>query len=156
MATPTPTASNGAEPPGATASNGAEPPGATASSGAPTFCPGRTWPPYPLGGIPGISAVSTDRATIEIVNRTGRTVYYRVSGWQLGQYETCQGLGEIEVQGGPIVSGATEVVKIDPGWQPAGIPVTIGFWAEVCGEACHREPNAAMTVELSPLEPPAS
>ena len=55
--------------------------------------PGRTWPPYPLGGIPGITAVSTDRATVEITNRTGRTYYYRVSGWELDQFETCRGGG---------------------------------------------------------------
>ena len=60
-------------------------------SSPPTFCPGRTWPPYPLGGIPGITAVSTDRATVEITNRTGRTHYYRVSGWELDQFETCRG-----------------------------------------------------------------
>jgi hypothetical protein len=130
-----------------------DPPSAASS---PTFCAGRTWPPYSMGDVPGITAVSTDLATIEITNRTGRTVYYRVSGWQPGQFETCRALGEIEVQGGPIAASGTEVVKVDAGWQQAGIPVTIAFWDRRCGEGCSSEPVAAMTVELSPLEPASS
>lgn len=130
---------------------------ATPSPSTPsTFCPGRTWPPYPLGGIPGIAAVSTDRATIEITNRTSRTFYYRVSGWQPDQFETCRALGEVEAQRGPIAPGATERVIVDPGWQQAGVPVTVALWDKPCGEACVREPVAAMVVELSPVEPAAS
>jgi hypothetical protein len=129
---------------------------APAPSAATTFCPGRTWPPYPLGEIPGIAAVSTDRATFELTNRTGRTYYYRVSGWQPDQFETCRALGEVEAQRGPIAPGATERVMVDPGWQQAGVLVTVAFWDKPCGEACQREPIAAMIVGLLPLEPAAS
>jgi hypothetical protein len=136
-------------------------PSATASvapspSAATTLCPGRTWPPYPLSEIPGIAAVSTDRATIELTNRTGRTYYYRVSGWQLDQFETCRALGELEVQRGPIAPRTTERVMVDPGWLQAGVRVTVAFWDKPCGETCQREPLAAMIVGLSPLEPAAS
>lgn len=123
---------------------------------SPTFCPGRTWPPYPLNGIDGITAVSTDRHTIEITNRTDRTWYYTVVGWQLEQFETCRALGEYEVVRGPIAPGATERVTVDPEWSRMGVPVTVGFWDERCGEACNREPIAAMDVELSPVVPVAS
>ncbi len=131
-------------------------PVASPSADSATFCPGRTWPPYPLSGIPGITATSTDRATIEITNRTGRTYSYRVSGWQLDQFETCRVLGEVEVQRGPIAPGATERVRLDVSWWQSGAPVTIAFWDEPCGEACQREPAAAMQVELSPIGPAAS
>lgn len=138
-----------------------ESPTATTSTSSPrsspaSFCPGRTWPPYPLHGVPGITVVSTDRATVEITNRTDRTYYYRVSGWELAQFETCQGLGELERQRGPIAPGATERVMVDPGWQQAGLRVTVALWDRPCGEACTREPIAATIVELSPLEPAAS
>lgn len=154
------TASPSAAPPSASGPSVEGPP-ATASaasspSSPPTFCPGRTWPPYPLGGIPGITAVSTDRATVEIANRTGRTYYYRVSGWELDQFETCRAFGELERQRGPIAPSATELVMVDPGWQQAGLRVTVALWDKPCSEACDSEPVAAMVVELSPVEPGAS
>ena len=79
---------------------------------SPTFCPGRTWPPYPLSGIDGITVVSTDRQTIEITNRTDRTWYYTVAGWQLDQFETCLAFGEYEVSRGPIDAGTTVRVTV--------------------------------------------
>ena len=45
---------------------------------------------------------------------------------------------------------------VDPGWQQAGLRVTVALWGKPCGEACAREPVAALVVELSPLEPAAS
>ena len=126
------------------------------SAAPPTFCPGRTWPPYKLGGIPGITAISTDRATIEITNITGQTWYYRVSGWGLDQFETCRALGEVEVQRGPIAGGATERVMLQGNWEQMNVPMTIAFWEKPCGEACRTEPIAAMQVVRSPLEPAAS
>ena len=123
---------------------------------SPTFCPGRTWPPYPLNGIDGITAVSTDRHTLEITNRTDRTWYYTVVGWQLDQFETCLAFGEYEVSRGPIDAGTTVRVTVGQDWLQLGIPVTVGFWDERCGEACNREPIAAMDVELSPVVPVAS
>jgi hypothetical protein len=121
-----------------------------------TFCPGRTWPPYPVGGFPGLEAASIDRATVAITNGTGMTWYYRVSGWQPAEFETCRALAELEVVRGPIAPGATERVTVDPTWRQAGVPVTIAFWDEPCGEGCQREPVAAIGVELSALEPAAS
>lgn len=125
-------------------------------SPSPTFCPGRTWPPYPVGGVPGITAVSADRATVEITNHTGRTIYYRVSGWEPDQCETCRAVGEVEVQRGPLAPGSTERVMVDAGWHQAGVPVTVAKWDGPCGEACAREPVGAMVVPLSPVEPAAS
>ncbi len=121
-----------------------------------TFCPGRTWPPYRLAGIPGITAISTDRATIEISNHTAQTYYYRVSGWEFAQFETCQAFGELERQRGPIAPGATDSVMVDPGWQREGRRVTVALWDKPCGEACTAEPVAAMVIELSPLRPASS
>jgi hypothetical protein len=109
-----------------------------------------------VAGLVGVAARSVDRATIEITNRTGRTIYYRVSGWEPGQFETCRALGEIEVVRGPLAPGATEWVMIDPGWQQAGVPVTVAVWDRACGEACAREPVDAIVVPLSPVEPAAS
>ncbi len=129
---------------------------AVAASPSPTFCAGRSWPPYPIGPIAGLTARSVDRATVEITNHTAKTIYYRVSGWQPDQFETCRALGEIEVQRGPLDPGATERVMIDPGWQQSGVPVTVAVWDRPCGEACSREPVRAMDVPLSPLEPAAS
>ncbi len=129
---------------------------AISPSPSPMFCAGRSWPPYPLGGMAGLTARSVDRATIEITNHTAKTIYYRVSGWQFDQFETCRALGEIEVQRGPLDPGATERVMVDPGWQQAGVAVTLALWDRPCGEACSREPVGAMVVPLSPLEPAAS
>ena len=55
-------------------------PGISSADASPSFCAGRTWPPYPIGGVEGITAISTDQATVEITNGTDRTYYYRVSG----------------------------------------------------------------------------
>ena len=107
-------------------------------------------------GYPGITAISTDRATIEITNHTGRTWYYRVSGWQLDQFETCRALGEVEVQRGPIAAGTTERVMLFGNWEQLDVPITIAFWDKRCGEACQREPIAAMVVVRSLIEPAAS
>jgi len=131
-------------------------PGAASPSIASTFCPGRTWPPHPLGGVPGITAVSTDRATVQITNGTDRTYYYRVSGWEPVQFETCRAWGELERQRGPILPGAAESVMVDTAWRQAGIRVTIAFWEQPCGEACAVNPVAAMVVDLSPVEPASS
>lgn len=126
------------------------------SAAPPTFCPGRTWPPYRLVAIPGITAISTDRATIEITNHTGRTWYYWVSGWQLDQFETCRALGEVGVGGGRIAARATDRVMLQGNWEQLDVPITIVFWDKPCGEACQREPIAAMQVVRSLLEPAAS
>ena len=133
----------------------ATPPADPSPSTPPTFCPGRTWPPYPLGGIPGITVVSTDRTTITITNRTSKTYYYRVSGWQTDQFEFCRALGEVEFGRGPIAPGATERVGVASDWQRAA-PVTVGLWDKPCGEACVSEPVAALIVELSPVAPASS
>jgi hypothetical protein len=155
-ATPTPSAS------ATTGAGGPTPASPTPVKSTPaprstaTFCPGRTWPPYRLVGIPGLTAVSTNRATIEISNHTARTYYYRVSAWELAQFESCRAFGEVERQRGPIAPGATESVMVDPGWQQEGRRVTIALWDKPCGEACTAEPVAAMVIELSPLEPASS
>lgn len=128
----------------------------TSASPSPTVCAGRTWPPYTVGALAGVVARSVDRATIEITNQTVRTIYYRVSGWQPEQFETCRALGEIEVVRGPLAPGATERVIVDPGWQQAGVPVTVALWDRACGEACAREPVGAMVVPISPVQPGAS
>jgi hypothetical protein len=123
----------------------------------PTFCPGRSWPPYQLGSIPGITATSKDRATIEITNRTERTYYYRVAGWQPAQFETCRALGEEEVEEGPIAPGGTVQVMIVAFADRMDVPITVAFWDKPCGEGCQRAaPIAAMLVARSPLEPAAS
>ena len=118
-----------------------------------TFCAGRTWPPYALGGIPGVTAVSTDKATIALTNQTDRTYYYRVSGWQETEFETCVGLAELEAVRGPIAPAATESLNVDPTWRESGVRVTVAFWEESCGESCSTEPVTAIAVELSPTEP---
>jgi len=116
-----------------------------------------TWPPFDLGGIPGITATSRDRATIEITNRTDRTFYYRVAGWQPAQFETCRAFGEEGVEEGPIAPGATVGVMIAAFADRMDVPITVAFWDEPCGEGCQRAaPLAAMLVERSPLEPAAS
>lgn len=97
-----------------------------------------------------------DHATIQITNRTTQTIYYRVSGWEPDQFETCRALGEIEVARGPLAPGATERVTVDPGWQEGSVPVTVAVWDRACGEACARAPIGALVVPLSPIEPPAS
>ena len=127
--------------------------GASPSAAPPTFCAGRTWPPYRLGGIPGITATSRDRATIEITNGTTRTYYYRVSGWHPEQFETCRAFDEREVERGPIAPGATVQAMIWAFGDRLDVPVTVAFWDEPCGEACHREPIAAMQVLRSAIEP---
>jgi hypothetical protein len=126
------------------------------AAASPTSCAGRTWPPYPLGEIEGITAVSTDRQTIEITNRTDRTYHYRVAGWQLDQFETCLALGDYEVERGPIAPGATERVMVGANWWRMGVPVTVGLWDERCGEGCNREPTGAIDIELAPNVPLAS
>jgi len=36
------------------------------------------------------------------------------------------------------------------------LPVTIGFWPDICGEGCTRPPFSGMVVERSPVEPLSS
>jgi hypothetical protein len=123
----------------------------------PTFCAGRSWPPYQLVGIPGITATARDRATIEITNRTDRIYYYRVAGWQPAQFETCRALGEEEVAEGPIAPGATVRVGIVAFAERMDVPITVAVWDTQCGEGCQRAaPIGAMLVERSPLQPAAS
>jgi hypothetical protein len=127
------------------------------SGAPPTFCAGRSWPPYQLVGIPGITATARDRATIDITNRTDRTYYYRVAGWQPAQFETCRALGEEEVEEGPIAPGATVHVGIVAFADRTDVPITVAVWDTQCGEACQRgAPIGAMLVERSPLQPAAS
>ena len=129
----------------------------TSPAGDPaTFCAGRTWPPYPLGDVPGVTARSTDAATIEISNGSSERYYYRVSGWEPTRFETCNALAELEVQRGPIDPGATELVTLDPTWRDAGVQVTVAYWQQRCGEACAEDPFAATWVELSPKDPVAT
>jgi hypothetical protein len=45
---------------------------------------------------------------------------------------------------------------VHPEWQQEGVRVTVALWDKLCGEACIREPLAAMVVELSPVEPASS
>ena len=143
----------GSASPATLATDSPEPPLRAAS---PTSCAGRTWPPYRLGEVVGLAVDSTHRATIEITNRATLTYYYRVAGWEPAQFETCRALAEVEAQRGPIAPGATERVAIDPNWWQSGVPVTVAFWDEPCGEGCQREPFAATQVELSPVEPIAT
>jgi hypothetical protein len=119
-------------------------------------CPGDTWPPYDLGGIPGIAARSIDRATVELTNRTDRTWYYRAAGWQVEQLETCRGLLEFEIERGPIAAGAAVQVALAAFGERIDVPITIAFWNEPCGEACQRAPVAAILVVRSPDEPASS
>lgn len=101
--------------------------------------------------------MSRDRATIEIVNHSDRTYYYRVAGWQPAQFETCRALGEQEVQEGPIAPGATVQVMIVAFADRMDVPIAVAFWDQPCGEGCQRAaPIAAMLVARSPLEPAAS
>jgi hypothetical protein len=124
---------------------------------APTFCAGTSWPPYQLVGIPGIEAKARDSATIEITNRTDRTYYYRLAGWQLTQFETCRALGEEEVQEGPIGPGATVHAGIVAFADRTDVPIIVAIWDTRCGEGCQRAaPIAAMLVARSPLQPAAS
>ncbi|MEW6223091.1 MAG: hypothetical protein AB1627_00530 [Chloroflexota bacterium] len=130
---------------------------ASPSAAPSTSCPGRSWPPYRLGSIPGLAASSRDRATIEITNRTDRTYYYRVAGWQPDQFETCRALGEEAVEEGPIAAGSTMRVMIGAFADRLEVPITVAFWTEPCREGCQRDaPIAAMVVARSPLEPAAS
>ena len=123
----------------------------------PTMCAGRSWPPYQLGTIPGVTATSTSRATLQVTNRTERTYYYRVAGWQPAQFETCTALGAEEIEEGPIARGATVQIGIAAFADRIEVPITIALWAERCGEGCQRDaPIAAMLVERSPLEPASS
>jgi hypothetical protein len=123
----------------------------------PTFCAGRTWPPYASAGLPGLTARSRDRATIEITNATGRTYYYRVAGWEAAKFETCEALGEEEVEEGPIAPGSTVQVSIVAFMDRPDVPVTVAFWDKPCGEGCQRDaPAAALVVERSALEPASS
>ena len=138
-------------------------PGAVAPSLAPSppfavqpNCPGDRWPPYDLGGVPGITARSFDRATVQLANRTGQTWYYRVAGWQVEQVETCRGLVESEVERGPIAPGATIQLTLGAFVGRMEVPITIAFWDRRCGEACSRAPVAAMELVRSPEEPGSS
>jgi len=130
---------------------------ASASVAPPTFCAGRTWPPYQLVGIPGIEAKARDSATIEITNLTDRTYYYRVAGWQPAQFETCPAFGAEEVEEGPITPGATVRVGIVAFADQMDVPIIVAVWDTPCGEGCQRAaPIGAMLVERSPLQPGAS
>jgi hypothetical protein len=64
-------------------------------------------------------------------------------------------LVESEVERGPIAPGATERVTLGQLAERIGVPVTIAFWDQPCGEACQRAPIAALLVVRS-LEEPAS
>ena len=127
------------------------------SVGTLTFCPGGTWPPYLLGRIPGVTATSRDRATIEITNRADRTYHYRVAGWHLDQFETCRALGEQVVEEGPIAPGTTVLVTIVAFKDRIDVPIIVAMWDKPCGEGCQRAaPIGALLVARSPLEPAAS
>jgi hypothetical protein len=123
----------------------------------PTFCAGTSWPPYQLVGIAGIEAKARDSAIIEITNRTDRTYYYRVAGWQPDQFETCRALGEVDVQEGPIGPGATVDAGIVAFAERTDVPIIVAIWDTQCGEGCQRAaPIAAILVARSPLQPAAS
>jgi hypothetical protein len=128
----------------------------TSSPARSTFCAGATWPPYELVGIPGITTTSIDRATVEITNATNETYYYRVAGWQVDRFETCQAFGEREIERGPIAPGETVRSSINAFSGQLDVPITVAFWDRPCGEACQRAPIAAMVVARSPVEPAAS
>jgi hypothetical protein len=118
-------------------------------------CPGDTWPPYDLGGIPGLGARSIDRATVQLTNGTNRTWYYRAAGWTVEQLDICRGLVESEVERGPITQGASVRVTLGQLAEHLEVPITIAFWDQPCGEACNRAPVAAILVVRS-LEAPGS
>jgi hypothetical protein len=119
-------------------------------------CPGDRWPPYDMDGIPGITARSLDRATIQLANRTVQKWYYRIAGWQVLQLDTCRGLVEQEVERGPIAPGATIQTTLPAFAGRMDVPITIAFWDQPCGEACRRAPVAAMELVRSPEEPGTS
>jgi hypothetical protein len=109
-----------------------------------------------MNGIPGITARSLDRATIQLTNHTAQRWYYRVAGWEVLQLETCSGLVESEVERGPIAAETTVQTTLGMFVGAMEVPITIAFWDRPCGEACSRAPVAAVQLERSPDEPGTS
>lgn len=103
-----------------------------------------------------MTATSIDRATVEIVNGTSRTYYYRVAAWQPEQFETCRGLLESEIERGPLDPGTTVRVMLAAFVERPDVPISIAFWDKPCGEGCQHAPVAAILVARSPVTPGAS
>jgi hypothetical protein len=120
------------------------------------LCPDAPWPPFDLGGVPGITATSIDRATAELSNRSGRTWYYSAAAWTAERLETCIGAIGHELQRGPVVDGATERVDLSRYLDQPVVPITIAFWDAPCGEACDRDPVGGLLLARSPVEPASS
>ncbi len=117
------------------------------------WCAGRTWPPYHMGTIPGITITSPHAGTLEISNHTDRTYYYSVPRWEMEQYVMCVGLGELNIGNGPVDSGETARVMFFGNPAQGAVRLTVAFWDKPCGEGCQREPVVAMPVTLSPVAP---
>ena len=127
------------------------------SLGGVLTCAGDVWPPFGApGSMAGVTARSTDQATVEIDNRTGRIYYFRMSGWEVAQLESCRGLVELEVVRGPLAPRGVSSADLGYLVDRVGVPITIGIWTERCGEDCRREPSAVLLVPRSTCEPAAS
>jgi hypothetical protein len=109
--------------------------------------------PFSLDGIPGITVVSRDRATIAITNGTDRAYSYRVAGWEPARLDTGCARIELETARGPIGAGRTVNATLSYLVDRADIPITVAFWDAPCGEACTATPIAGVLVERSPIEP---
>jgi hypothetical protein len=110
-------------------------------------------PPQDTGGIPGITAKSLDRATVEIVNGSDRSYFIRTAGWELKQYGSCRAWNERDLEEGPLATGTTHRSGLMELSEKLEVPVTILFWKRPCVGNCHRDPIAVMEVERSPVEP---
>jgi len=142
--------------PSSEASPATTPAGGVAPSSRGSPCPDSTWPPYEVPPIAGITAVSTDRATVVITNRTNRLVFYRLAAWERAQLETCIGILEMEIQRGPIAGGQTITTTLGPYIDRPDLPVTIAIWDAPCGEGCDLPPVGGMVIDRSTREPVAS
>jgi len=106
-----------------------------------------------MGTIPGITVTSPDAGTLEIANHTDRTYYYSLSRWEMEQYLMCTGLGELNIENGPVAPGETAHVQFFGNPAQGAVRLTVAFWDKPCGESCQREPVVAMPVTLSPVVP---
>jgi hypothetical protein len=100
--------------------------------------------------VPGITVRAIDKRHTEITNATNRTYYYRVSAWHSDLLACGFGVTESEFQRGPIASG--ETVEVGEGSAPR-LPIAVGIWDQMCGEACSSPPIGWMFVPVSSIEP---
>jgi hypothetical protein len=109
--------------------------------------------PFSLDGIPGITVVSRDRATIAITNGTDRAYSYRTACWEPARLDTGCARIELETERGPIAAGTTVTGTLSYLVDRVDIPITVAFWDAPCGEACTAAPIAGVLVERSRIEP---